>query len=57
MTEYRIIVTQTNEWAGAYRSRREAARAAYDAIWDETTGDYDYCVSIVPVVGGNANEE
>jgi len=52
MTEYRIIVTQTNEWAGDYRSRREAARAAYDAIWDETTGDYDYCVSIVPVVGG-----
>jgi len=63
MTQYRIIVTQTNEWVGDFENQREAAKEAYNAIWDESTGDYDYRVSVVPVdwksmpfVEGDADE-
>lgn len=46
MTEYKIIITQTNEFTSDFDSPDEAAKCAYEAIWDETTGDYSYHVEV-----------
>ena len=47
MPKYIIKVTQTNEWVeDEANSRDEAAKAAYEAIWDDTTGRYGFAVDI-----------
>ena len=46
MAEYKIIVTQTNVWTEEFDNPDEAAKSAYAAIWDETTGDYRYNVEV-----------
>jgi len=50
MTEYKIIITQTNQFTSDFDSPDEAAKCAYEAIWDETTGDYSYHVEVKKLV-------
>ena len=50
MTEYKIIITQTNEFTSDFDSPDEAAKCAYEAIWDETTGDYSYHVEVKKLI-------